>query len=414
MLIFCKQRTPRIDYIFDFVLNQTLSIDYELTANEDFFKSSDNNSKWSYGVYFESIPSLPAANFLFKKSIEPQDLVKKVNDDFITLFEVETYNKVDYDIFASAFYLMSRYEEYLPCVKDEHGRYAAFQSIAVQYGFLQTAMVNRYIFWFMTWLRRNFSHLEVKIGQPKFLISIDVDHPFYSKDLSLDKWLIRSIKNFSLFSNSNENDKFDTYDFILENLNGLNSIFFFLCPQNPSEMDHHNRRESENFKNLIQYIRSKSQIGIHPSYESETKKFIDEEIEWLTNQHQRPIKSSRFHYLKFDIETSPNILLKSNILFDFSLGYSSHIGFRSGTSLPHFFYDLKKEKSTQLKIFNPCIMDSSFEYGSVQNFRENCQQLIEEVKVYGGYFIPIFHNDILAIEEWKENYKFCIDTIKSN
>jgi hypothetical protein len=194
MLVYCKHRTPRVDYIFDFVLNQTLGIDYELTTNEDFFKSSDHNTKWAYGSSIDDIPCLPAANLLLEKSIEPQDLIQKIDEDIITLFEVENYRTIDFDIFSSAFYLISRYEEYLPCVKDEHGRYAAFQSIAVQYGFLNTAMVNRYIFWFMTWLRRNFTHLEVKIAKPKFLISIDVDHPFYSKDLSLDKWLIRSIK----------------------------------------------------------------------------------------------------------------------------------------------------------------------------------------------------------------------------
>jgi hypothetical protein len=207
-------------------------------------------------------------------------------------------------------------------------------------------------------------------------------------------------------------DKNDTYDFILENLQELNSIFFFLCPKSPTEMDHFNRRESENFKQLIQYIRSKSQIGIHPSYESETNKLIDEETKWLSTQHQRQMKSSRFHYLRYDIESSPNLLIKSGIQYDFSLAYSSHVGFRSGTSFPHFYYDLNKEKTTHLKIYNPCIMDSSFEYRTIQNFKENCQQLIEEVKVYGGYFIPIFHNDILANEEWKENFKFCIEEIK--
>jgi hypothetical protein len=410
MLIYTTHISPRVEYIFDFILKETLGIDYELTAVKDFFIASDHRVKWSYGSYFEALPSLPAAGLLFEADIQHQDLEKLIHEDRISFFEVENYGGIDFDIFASAFYLISRYEEYLPCVNDTHGRYAAYQSVAVQFGFLQTAMVNRYIFWLMTWIKKNFPSLEAKIEKPKFLISIDVDHPFYSKDISLDKWILRSIKNFSLFT---EKDKYDTYDFIFENLQDLNSIFFFLCPEHPSDMDHFNKRDSENFKNLVQYIKSKSQLGIHPSYHAESKKILAEEIQWLSTQHQRQIRASRHHYLRFDIESSPQALIKSGIQFDFSLAYSTHTGFRSGTSLPFYLYDLKKEKKTSLKIMSPCIMDSSFQHGALTDFRENCQQLIEEIKTYGGYFIPIFHNDILANEDWKENFKFCITQIKN-
>jgi hypothetical protein len=405
MLIYCPLVSRRVEYILDFVLKETLGIDYELTSVRDGFISSDCSVKWGYGEWIENIPCLPAANLLYETTIAPQELERIIHEDRISFFEVENYDGIDFDIFASAFYLISRYEEYLPCVLDEHGRYAAYQSVAVQYGFLNTAMVNRYIFWFMTWLKKNFPSLDVKIDKPKFLISFDIDHPFYSKDISLDKWILRSIKNFSLFT---EKDKYDTFDFIFDTLGELKSIFFFLCPEHPSDMDHFNKRESENFKNLVQYIKSKSQIGIHPSYHAGSKKLLSEEVQWLSKQHDRQIKASRHHYLRFDIESSPQQLILSGVQFDFSLAYSSHVGFRSGTSLPFYLYDLVRERKINLKIYTPCIMDSSFQYGAIADYRENCQQLLAEIKAYGGYFIPIFHNDILAENEWKENFKFLV------
>jgi hypothetical protein len=41
-----------------------------------------------------------------------------------------------FDPLAATFYLVSRYEEYLPFIPDEHGRFPAKQSFAFSNGFL--------------------------------------------------------------------------------------------------------------------------------------------------------------------------------------------------------------------------------------------------------------------------------------
>jgi len=410
MLIFASQITPRVQYVFDFIFRETLQLEYGLTSDEVYFSSVSDKVKWSYGSSIHGCPSLPAHRLLFENSIEPQSLSKIAIEDLIVLFEAENIDGIDYDVFASAFYLISRYEEYLPSVRDKHGRYAAYQSVATEFGFLETAMVNRYIFWIIRWLKSHFTDLEIKMQKPKILFSIDIDHPFYSKDLPLDKWLIRSIKNIG---NVGEKDKFDTYDFILNTLGNISSIFFFLCPKNPSENDHFNKRDSENFKQLIHFIRSKSKIGIHPSYHSLDMSLIEEEIHWLSELHTRPIKSSRFHYLKNDIEKAYIQLEKMGVKYDFSMGYGDFCGFRSSTSLPYFYFDLKKNRRTELVIFTPCIMDSTFRYGSQHGFQDKLTFIYDEIKTYGGYFIPIFHNDILAENEWQSNFEFCVQLVKN-
>ena len=58
-------------------------------------------------------------------------------------------------------------------------------------------------------------------------------------------------------------------------------------------------------------------------------------------------------------------------------------------------------------------MDSIFKYGELGSFEEKSSQLIEEVKNYGGIFIPIFHNNIVAEEEWQKNFLNCIDKMKT-
>lgn len=68
-----------------------------------------------------------------------------------------------------------------------------------------------------------------------------------------------------------ETDKYDTTDFMLETLGELASIFFILCPKNPSDMDHFNQRDSSAFIDLIKKLKAKTKMGLHPSYFSEEK-----------------------------------------------------------------------------------------------------------------------------------------------
>jgi hypothetical protein len=409
MLIYIPAPSPRLHYVFDFVLRETLATEYEFTSNLDFYNSSDNRFKWSYGQELNNTPSLPAAAILWQTNIDHQPCAKLVREDIIPIFETEAYGEINFDVLASIFYLISRYEEYLPCVKDKHDRYAAIQSIAYQYGFLETAMVNRYILWLARWLRSHFPALDIRIPKPKALLTVDIDHPFYTKDVSLGKWIKRSLKELSFLS---ETDKYDTTDFILETLGELASIFFILCPKNPSDMDHFNQRDSSAFIDLIKKLKAKTKMGLHPSYFSEERGLLEEELLWLSSYHERPLKSTRFHYLRFDIETTPGLLMKSGIQNDFSLGYGTHAGFRTSCSLPFYLFDLKKNRKTNLKIYTPCIMDSVFKYGEVDNFDEKSNQLIEEVQNYGGVFIPIFHNDIVVDDIWQTHFKLCVDKMK--
>lgn len=409
MLIYIPSPSIRAQYVFDFVLQESLNTEYEFTSNLDFFRSADNPFKWAYGEEIESIPCLPAAALLWQKDIQHQACTHIIHEDIVPIFHVDEIRGINFDVFASIFYLISRYEEYLPCVKDNHGRYAAIQSIALQYGFLETAMVNRYILWLAKWLRSNYPDLDLKLSKPKSLLSVDIDHPFYTRDVSLGKWLKRSLKEMSFLS---EKDKYDTTEYMLDKMGDLASIFFILCPQQPSDIDHFNHRDSEAFLSMIDRLRSRSKIGLHPSYYAEDRNLMSEELAWFAHQHQRQIKSLRFHYLRFDVETTPDILLAHDIQNDFSLGYGTHIGFRTSTSLPFYWFDLKKNRKTSLKIYTPCLMDSLFKHHGKQNYREHLLQLVDEVKNYGGVFIPIFHNDIIADEEWREHFEYSVELMK--
>lgn len=407
MTIFVPKITPRVAYTLEFVFAEILQLPFSISQDKEIFNSSEDTVKWSYGEEIAGYPFLPAIELLFENTISPQKTTKIQHEYIEPIFK--TGEGLGFDIFASIFYHISRYEEYLPSVVDTHGRYAAYQSILSEYKQLDKAVVNRYVQWIRAWLVKNFPHLTIKKPSSSILFSIDVDHPFYTKDVRLDRKIWRGIKDLA---DGLQKDRFDTYDFILDNLGALPSIFFFLCPKSPSAMDNYNSRESEAFVSLIRHIKQKSKIGIHPSYYAVEKGLLTEETHWLSQVHERPIKSSRYHYLKNSVERSYSVLVEAGIQHDFSMAYGNISGFRSGTSLPFYYFDLKKNQKTNVLIYTPCIMDSTYEYGLQENFEDQFKKLFQEIKEYGGVFLPIFHNDILSKEEWKTQFITSINLVK--
>ena len=64
-----------------------------------------------------------------------------------------------FDIFSAVFYLLSRYEEYLPHKKDMYGRYAHENSLAFKEGFLNLPLINIWLEDFKNVLKKKFPSL---------------------------------------------------------------------------------------------------------------------------------------------------------------------------------------------------------------------------------------------------------------
>ena len=90
------------------------------------------------------------------------------------------------------------------------------------------------------------------------------------------------------------------------------------------------------------------------------------------------------------------------------MGFPYTPGFRAGTSKPFYFYDLKNEKATRLKIFPITFMEGNYtkkEYPDDQKILRSVFNLIDEVKNVNGTFICIWHNhtvsDTKEYREWR-------------
>jgi hypothetical protein len=159
-------------------------------------------------------------------------------------------------------------------------------------------------------------------------------------------------------------------------------------------------------RNLISDVKSKYQIGIHPSYSSHANEAIlKSEIERLNTT------LSRQHYIKFELPTTFRALIKNGITDDYSMGYGTLNGFRASTSFAHDWFDLLKNEQTLLRLHPFCYMDcnSFFQQKSTPNeaYLEmtHYQHIIQQV---GGVYISIWHNFSLGTDSlwkgWKEIY----------
>jgi hypothetical protein len=100
-----------------------------------------------------------------------------------------------------------------------------------------------------------------------------------------------------------------------------------------------------------------------------------------------------------------NSLIAAGIREDYSMGFSQMPGFRAGTCKPFYFYDLKNEIATTLKIFPITFMESTVMNNSV-NADEALQKivsLLQEVRNVNGTFISLWHNHTISeTTEYKE------------
>ena len=127
---------------------------------------------------------------------------------------------------------------------------------------------------------------------------------------------------------------------------------------------------------------------------------MQEERLWLESVTGTAIRSSRQHYLRFTLPDTYTILLESNISDEFSMGYADQSGFRAGTSMPFYFYDLNKEQVTELTVHPFCIMDvtlKNYQNLSVEDASQLVRQFKKKLKKVNGQLCFIWHNSSFAI-----------------
>ncbi|MGI8636431.1 MAG: DUF7033 domain-containing protein, partial [Segetibacter sp.] len=131
------------------------------------------------------------AKLLFENDIREQEITCFNFNGSKALYKTSA-GDFPFDIFAASFYLLTRYEEYLPHKVDMYGRYAHENSIAFKEKFLHLPLVNLWLQEFRTVLARKFPSHTLSAKPFTFLPTYDIDIAYSY----LHKGVIRNLGGF--------------------------------------------------------------------------------------------------------------------------------------------------------------------------------------------------------------------------
>ena len=424
-LIYTHKITHRNKYIFNLIFKDILQFDFSLTSDQDeFVKYSGAKLSYTHNLLSDEV-FFSSRNLLFENGITEQNIsVFDFNSNKV-FFATGKSSALPFDVFAASFYLVSRYEEYLPHIRDEHDRFDAKDSLAFMNGFLQKPVVNIWSKWIKEILLKKYPHLVFPEKKYQFISTIDIDNAYAYREKGFTRSIGGYLKALSKFDFTEvvdrtkvlvgiNKDPYDTYDFQLEMIKKykLKSIYFFLLGDYGVN-DKNLPIESKKFQTLIKMLGDYAEIGIHPSYGSnKSKDQLKKEVGRLSRVLHRDVTKSRQHFLKLILPETYRNLIDLDITDDYTMGFASQVGFRAGICTPFNFYDLDTELETKLKIHPFAMMEGTLKYNMKINPEEAMAKicpLIDEVKAVDGVFMSLWHNDTLNNKKiwlgWKAVYE---------
>lgn len=415
ILVYSEKTTARFRYIARLLLQDLLGLELRFTNNlEEYIQSTIPKINYSKNP-IQSGLYVQATNLLFETDIFQQDFQVGEYQKEKVFFLSGKMSALPFDPFAASFFLVSRYEEYIPFIADHHNRFPAKESFMFKQGILDRPLVNVYAEFLAEKLLELNPGLELKSKKYEFISTVDIDNAYayqgkglvrtagaYANDLL--KLRFSEIADRTKTFVGLMKDPYETFDYQLsmQEKYGYRSIYFALF----SRLGQYDRSLTLHSNRLHKYLKGINdfcEVGIHPSYRSnEHVSIMEEELHGLESVLNIDVTKSRQHFLKLSFPETYRNLIDLEITDDYSMGYAAESGFRAGICTPFRFYDLELETETPLIVHPFAFMDGTYIYYKKMNREEAWDEIVKYINIYkkyGGEFIPIWHNRIFSERE---------------
>jgi hypothetical protein len=332
------------------------------------------------------------------------------------------------DILATVFFMLSRWEEMIfPSNTDIHGRFPASASVAYKQGFLGIPIVDVYALIFREWLQVllpdwNPSPLKLKVNITHDIDWVsrfsDIGHFILSTGGKLVKQkkaaiLLKQMKHLQTQVTTPAKDEFYTSIRDLAELSekhGIHDRFYFMAAR-PSKYQQGYNPMSPLVKSCMLELRERGhEIGIHPGYETFKKpEKLLEEKKRLEEALGTNISGGRQHFLRFNVSSTWRHWEQAGLLYDSTMGYADHEGFRCGTCHPYHPFDLERDCEMKIEEIPLIVMDVTLKLYrklSLDQARSKILELADKCKTAGGTFTLLWHNTSLMDDwlEWRTMY----------
>ena len=426
VLIYSKFTSPRLAFVCYQVFDSWLGLKSSITSSlEAFLQHEGIRINYSNERIHQLELFLPASELLKVGPIQEIKYNTLKYNKIPALFEINIPNStLPFDLFATIFFHLSRYEEYLPYQADHHQRFTFKESWGFQNDCLHIPVVDQLVTILEQQLEKVYPQINTKKRSFSFKPTYDIDMAWAYRHKGMARTTGGVLKDLSKGNKErlkerwevlaqNKIDPFDTYKHFQqwEEQYSLTSIYFFLLGDY-SQYDQNIAATQPIFRQLIQRIATTNKTGIHPSYQSNTSlKILDLEINRLKNITKQSITKSRQHFLKLHLPETYRNLLKYNIKEDYSMGYAGQIGFRAGTSLSFYWYDLRLEAMTSLVVHPFQIMDVTLKeylHLTPEQAKLRISEMIKTIRSVNGTFCSLWHNSSFSSigrwEDWEQVY----------
>lgn len=409
-MIYMPRLCARAEYIFSLLLKALAGIEIILTDRREDYLSYDgpcleyDTEPSGKGIFIHSI------GLLQERSIESKTCRLFTFKDLPAYFAVnDERSAFPFDLFSAAFYLVTRYEEYLSFIPDRFGRFRPSDSIMTTGDFLKIPVVNLWTDLLKDHIRMIYPSIKFNNKKFRFIPTIDIDHAFAFRQHSFFRTIggygrslmvgnLRKIAQRTNVLLGISKDPYDQYVYIREihDRYGLKPFYFILFADYGKD-DNNVTTTGRRFRQLLRKLDDSGTIGIHPSLRSgKHSRILNSEINGLPKIIGHKISASRQHFLKVSFPDTFRELIRHGITDDFSLGYASSPGFRAGIADPFPFFDLISNRKENLTLHPVTLMDVTLKdylRSSPEEAIILIRSFIDAIKAVNGEFVSIWHNE---------------------
>lgn len=361
-----------------------------------------------------------ASGFLTEQGISYQELKKGEWRGLQVLFAHNNSSRIPFDIFAASFYCLSRYEEYLPHLKDEDNRYPAVASWLTTADCLEIPLVDAWAAAFLKELQREFPDLTLSEKEidspirPFFTITSPFKYLYKPSLTKLGQWL-QSVWQLNLWDALEQclvelrllRDPFDTYDQMIPVLSKgkVKPAFYFLFAQKPYEgiaTAIYNTKLQALIKGVSDDFPVSVLLSHHAQQGAEELAYELNNVKQLIH---RPILRARFHRGIGTLAEGYAKLLEQEVHHDLSMGYEEEIGYRASTAVPFYYYDLENEYQTPLLLHPIVATEKGLRMLTSKGAFDKLEKLLEAHPTPTGKQRVAFSNTIWQDEESNQSWR---------
>lgn len=359
--------------------------------------------------------------------------------DFVVLFDPDADSgplfelldpmsaRCNADVLTSLLWTLSRFEEFEPATRDEHGRFPAAASAMHRNGVLYRPIVDEYGLAFRQVLERLLPGWSASPPALRIKLSHDMDQVGFPRSLrttvghlysrKLPRAFMRDVA--SMFGAGLPAYLQAAMDFSkISRERGLDSAFYWKASERATQWDTGYALQHRPIRSVIEYlIAAGFEIGVHPAYDTfDSQERLDEELSNVRRFTGDAPVGGRTHYLRWN----PSTWLaweRAGFAYDSTIGFHDDMGFRAGTAWPYHPWSMEEDRELRLLEIPLIVMDCtpiSYMGLDADETARRVAVLVRRCETVGGVFTLLWHTQSLIEAPYAALYPRILEMLPGN